>query len=301
MNSVSDRGWIVVGVDGSDSSRYALEWSAHQASLRGLGIRIVTAVLPADSPGPFSGLVRSSASVPTPSDAEARALLEYARDWIQRIFPDLLVETRRAQQRAAEALLGEVSQPESVAVVVGSRGLGGLAAAFVGSVGIELAAHAPAPVVVLPKTHETAEGVRGRIVAGIDGSESGRRAGEFAFRQAAWQETEVVAVCAWQPVATLGSSIGPVPPEVFDEDAMTEATWRLLESELAELLERHPDVVVERRVVRSHPVVALQEESTPADLVVVGSRGRGGFTGLLLGSVSQAVLHGAHGPVAVVR
>ncbi|MBB4929551.1 nucleotide-binding universal stress UspA family protein [Lipingzhangella halophila] len=301
MDSASDRRWVVVGVDGSDSSRYALEWSAHQAFLRDLGVRIVTAVLPAESHGPFSGLVRSSASVPGPSEAEARALLEYARDWLRRIFPDLVVETQLAEQRAAEALLSEASRPDTAAVVVGSRGLGGLAAAFVGSVGVELAAHSPVPVVVLPKTHEAAEGVKGRIVAGIDGSDPGRRAAEFAFSQAAKQGTEVVAVCAWQPMATFGSSIGPVPPEVFDDEAVEEATRRLLDSELVELQSGHPEVLVERRVVRAHPVVALLEESTPADLVVVGTRGRGGFAGLLLGSVSQSVLHGAHGPVAVVR
>ncbi|RNL81568.1 universal stress protein [Halostreptopolyspora alba] len=301
MDSAPDRRWVVVGVDGSDSSRYALEWSAYQATVRGLGVRIVIAVPPTESHGPFSGLVRPSASTPAPSEAEARALLEYARDWIQRIFSDLVVETRLVRQRAAEALLSEASRPDAAAVVIGSRGLGGLAAAFVGSVGIELAAHAPVPVVVLPKAHETAEGVKGRIVAGVDGSDPGRRAAEFAFVQAAKQGTEVVAVCAWQPVATFGSSIGPVPPDVFDDDALEESTRRLLDSELAELRSRHPEVAVERRVVRAHPVVALLEESTPADLIVVGTRGRGGFAGLLLGSVSQSVLHGAEGPVAVVR
>jgi nucleotide-binding universal stress UspA family protein len=143
--------------------------------------------------------------------------------------------------------------------------------------------------------------VKGRIVVGVDGSETSRRAVDFAFAQAAVTGTDLVAVCAWQPMAAFASSMGPVPPEAFDDDAVAAAARRTAEAELAEARVRHADVAVELKTVRAHPVVALLEESTPADLVVVGSRGRGGFTGLLLGSVSQSVLHGAHGPVAVVH
>ncbi|WP_046468889.1 universal stress protein [Allosalinactinospora lopnorensis] len=301
MERASEPRWVIVGVDGSDSSRYALEWSAYQASLHDLGLRIVAAASPAEPHRSFGGLVRYGSTAGAIEPDEARSLLEYARDRVRRIFPDLAVETRLARRRAGRALLSEASRPEAALVVVGSRGLSGLAAAFFGSVGVELAAHSPVPVVVLPKTHEVAEGIKGRIIAGVDGSGPGRRVAEFAFAQASRRGTEVVAVCAWQPMAAFGSSMGPVPPEVFDDGAVASAARRLLDSELADLRPRYPDVAVAVRAVRAHPVVALLEESTPADLIVVGSRGRGGVTGLLLGSVSQSVLHNAHSPVAVVH
>ncbi|QBI55901.1 universal stress protein [Streptomonospora litoralis] len=302
MDGTSQKLWVVVGVDGSDSSRYALEWSANQAATRGRGLTIVTAVGPPDAAGAFREIVPRGGEQETDDRLrDAQALLEYAQDWILRLFPELSVRTRMPTARAADALLDEAKQPDTSAVVVGSRGLGGLASAFVGSVGIELAAHSPVPVVVLPKKHESAHGVKGRIVAGVDGSESSRRAVEFAFAQAAWTESELVAVCAWQPMAAFVSAMGPVPPEAFDDEAVEATARRTAEAELEEMREQHPNVSVDLRTVRAHPVVAILDEATPADLVVVGTRGRGGFRGLLLGSVSQSVLHGAHGPVAVVR
>ncbi|MUL42366.1 universal stress protein [Streptomonospora sp. PA3] len=302
MNDTSEKRWVVVGVDGSDSSRFALEWSANQAALRGRGLTIVTAVGPPDAAGAFREIVPRGGEQET-SDRlrDAQALLDYAKDWIQRLFPELSVRTRMPAARAADALLDEAEQPDTTAVVVGSRGLGGLASAFVGSVGIELAAHSPVPVVVLPKKHEAARQTKGRIVAGVDGSESSRRAVEFAFAQAWWTESELVAVCAWQPMAAFVSAMGPVPPEAFDDEAVEATARRTAEAELEDMRAAYPDVAVELRTVRAHPVVALLDEATPADLIVVGTRGRGGFGGLLLGSVSQSVLHGAHGPVAVVR
>lgn len=307
MDTGEDPRWVVVGVDGSDSSRYALEWSANQAMTYGLGVRIVTAVWPPDSEGPFGELIRRGGDggdgdgEESPRQHDARALLAYARDWVLRLFPELSVETREVEERPAQALLEAASEPAVACVVVGSRGLGGLASAFVGSVGVELAAKSPVPTVVLPKHHETAEGRRGRIVVGVDGSETGGRALAFAFRQAERSGSEVVAICAWQPMAAFASSVGPVPPEAFDDEAVEAAARRTAEAAMEDLRARHPKVVVDVRTVRAHPVVALLEEASPADLIVVGSRGRGGFRGLLLGSVSQSVLHGAHGPVVVVR
>ncbi|GAA4951071.1 universal stress protein [Streptomonospora halophila] len=302
MDGTSERLWVVVGVDGSDSSRYALEWSANQAAQRGRGLTILTAVGPPDAAGAFREIVPRGGEQET-SDRlrDAQALLDYARDWILRLFPELSVRTRMPTARAADALLDEAKQPDTSAVVVGSRGLGGLASAFVGSVGIELAAHSPVPVIVLPKKHEAAHRAKGRVVVGVDGSESSRRAVEFAFAQARWNEAELVGVCAWQPMAAFVSAMGPVPPEAFDDEAVEATARRTAEAELAELREAYADVSVDLRTLRAHPVVAILEEATPADLVVVGSRGRGGFRGLMLGSVSQSVLHGAHGPVAVVR
>ncbi|GAB3724106.1 universal stress protein [Nocardiopsis nanhaiensis] len=300
MNGASTTRWVIVGVDGTDSSRHALEWSAHQAALRGLGVRIVAAASPLAMEG-FGVWGGAEERSDDRKGAGARRLLDHADDWVSRLFPELTVQTRLSFARPAEALLAEAAAPGVVAAVVGSRGLSGIAAAFVGSVGIELAARAPVPVIVLPKDHAAAHGVRSRVIVGVDGSEPSRRALEFAFTQAEFADTELVAVSAWQPLVAFAAATGPIPPELFDDATAAEAARQALDEELTDLRLIRPNVRVHTRVVRAHPVVALLEEATPADLIVVGSRGRGGFRGLLLGSVSHSVLHGAQGPVAILR
>lgn len=302
MDGAAATRWVIVGVDGTDSSRHALEWSAHQASVRGLGLRVVAAAGPLASVGMF---VRGTHVEPRPPDENdiqnATRILEYAADWAFRLFPELEIQTRLSWARPVDALLAEATTPDASVVVVGSRGLSGIVAAFVGSVGIELAARSPVPVIVLPHEHAAAHGVRGRVIVGLDGSEPSRKAAGFAFSQAEFYKTELVAVSAWQPLVAFAAATGPIPPELFDDTTAAEAARQALEEELGDLRLRHPSVSIRPLVVRAHPVVALLEEATPADLIVVGSRGRGGFRGLLLGSVSHSVLHGAKGPVAILR
>ncbi|WP_017543987.1 universal stress protein [Nocardiopsis prasina] len=300
MNGATTTRWLIVGVDGTDSSRHALEWSAHQATLRGLGVRIVAAANPLATED-FGVWGDEGGRIEEGPGAGARRLLDRASDWTSRLFPELSVQTRLSYSRPTEALLTEAAAPGAVAVVVGSRGLSGIAAAFVGSVGIELAARSPLPVIVLPRDHASAHGVRSRVIVGVDGSGPSRHALEFAFSQAEFADTDLVAVSAWQPLVAFAAATGPIPPELFDDATAAEAARHALEEELTDLRLLRPDVRVHTRVVRAHPVVALLEEATPADLIVVGSRGRGGFRGLLLGSVSHSVLHGARGPVAILR
>ncbi|WP_017603320.1 universal stress protein [Nocardiopsis alkaliphila] len=300
MNGASTTRWLIVGVDGSDSSRHALEWSAHQAMLRGLGVLIVAAARPLATNG-FGWWPETEQRTEEAEGSGARRLLEHAHDWVARLFPELSVRTRLSFDRPAQALIEEASAPGAAAVVVGSRGLSGIAAAFVGSVGIELAARSPVPVIVLPRDHAAAHGVRSRVIVGVDGSEPSRRALEFAFNQAEFADTDLVAVSAWQPLVAFAAATGPIPPELFDDATAAEAARQALDEELMDLRLLRSNVRVHTRVVRAHPVVALLEEATPADLIVVGSRGRGGFRGLLLGSVSHSVLHGARGPVAILR
>ncbi|MBB6118153.1 universal stress protein [Nocardiopsis algeriensis] len=302
MDGATTTRWIIVGVDGTDSSRHALEWAAHQAVLRGLGLRIVSATALAAQVGVFAPHTGVGGTPPDEvGTGDAERLLAYAEDWVLRLFPELAVQTRLSYARPVEALLAEASSEGAAAVVVGSRGLSGLVAAFIGSVGIELAARSPVPVVVLPHEHAAAHGVRGRVIVGLDGSGPSRRALDFAIAQADFAGTELVAVTAWQPLVAFAAATGPIPPELFDDTTAAEAARQAVEEELVEARLRHPEVSVRTAVVRAHPVVALLEEATPADLIVVGSRGRGGFRGLLLGSVSHSVLHGAKGPVAILR
>ena len=300
MNGATTTRWIVVGVDGSDSSRHALEWSAYQAMIRDLGVLIVAAARPLATDG-FDVWSSVEEQAGKAEGVGARSLLDHAQDWVSRLFPELSVRTRMSFDRPAQALVTESHGPGVAAVVVGSRGLSGIAAAFVGSVGIELAARSPVPVIVLPRDHAAAHGVRSRVIVGVDGSEPSRRALAFAFDQARFADTDLVAVSAWQPLVAFAAATGPIPPELFDDATAAEAARQALDDELMDLRLVRPDVRVHTRVVRAHPVVALLEEATPADLIVVGSRGRGGFRGLLVGSVSHSVLHGARGPVAILR
>lgn len=137
-----------------------------------------------------------------------------------------------------------------------------------------------------------------KIVVGVDNSPGARRALEWALDEAALRDATVVAVHAWQLPYVLSTPLGVVSVPV-DEDATAEA-----EAELAAVIDEvaaaHPGTPVERQVVLGSPAAALIEEGADAQLIVVGSRGRGGFAGLLLGSVSHQLAHHAPCPVVIV-
>ncbi|MGW5641089.1 universal stress protein, partial [Streptomyces sp. NPDC003832] len=192
----------------------------------------------------------------------------------------------------------EAQSREAELVVVGSRGMGGFVGLLVGSTAVHLAAHGQCPVLVV----RDEPAVDGPVVVGVDGSEPGERAVEFAFAEAALRKAPLVAVHAWN------TWNAPLPPPQHTSEpyanppgTLSGEEERLLSEALAGHRERYPDVVVEHRVVRGRTREVLIEASRSAQLVVVGARGRGGFQGLLLGSVSQALLHHAHSPLAVVR
>jgi nucleotide-binding universal stress UspA family protein len=130
-----------------------------------------------------------------------------------------------------------------------------------------------------------------RIVAGVDGSRPSASALAWAARQAALTGAVVDAVMAWDfPV-----SFGLVPEIDFDYEG---AARELLTSAVSQVA---GPVTVRPRLIRGHPAQVLIEASKGAELVVVGSRGHGGFTGSLLGSVSQHCCQHAHCPVVVIR
>lgn len=155
---------------------------------------------------------------------------------------------------------------------------------LLGSTAVSLASHGQCPVMVVRE--EAADA--GPIVLGVDGSPVGEKAVDFAFAEAALRGAEMVAVHALLPdYAPLGTS--------------PESAERLLAQALAGRREKYPDVTVRLEVVGGETREVLITASRTAQLLVVGARGRGGFAGLLLGSVSQALLHHAHCPVTVVR
>jgi nucleotide-binding universal stress UspA family protein len=220
---------------------------------------------------------------------------------VQGRYPDLTIETSVTAGDPAGVLVEE-SRTASL-VVVGSRGLGGIRGMLAGSVSAQVAAHAHAPVIVVrPPAADDPEPDRAGtgVVIGVDGSPGSTAALEFAFEEAEAHGNRLVAVYAWATPPT--TNLGPITDRHFDPVEAQQEADRVLAEVLAGWQEKHPDVAVERRAVYSlNPLDTLLTESRDAAVIVVGPRGRGGFAGLLLGSVSDGLVRHAHRPVAVVH
>jgi nucleotide-binding universal stress UspA family protein len=281
-------GLIVVGVDGSAPAMAAVEWAAEDAARRDAALKIVHVhdVWAGVAPLPKVGGPGGSAT------EHAREMLAAAAQRARDRAPGVEITTDLAAGTVVETLKSESERADTI--VIGSRGVGGFAGLVLGSVGLALAGHAAGPVVVVRAPART---VYGMIVVGFDGSEYSEAALEYAFAQARLRGARLRAVYAWQMPTLSAYALGysPVLEGLFEDEARTArqrlAPWR----------EKYPDVEVEESAVCDHPVPVLSNASRQADLVVVGSRGRGGFGSAVLGSVSHGVLHRAHCPVAVVR
>lgn len=279
---------VLVGVDGSPSSTRAVRWGAAEAARRGIPLRLVIAFAWPDARGRRGGEQEShretllSAARERLAVAAAAAVADQSGlDVEQQLLvgspiPVLAEEARRAQ-----------------VLVLGDRGLGPVEGLLVGSVAAALTPHAPCPVVVV----RGAERPPGTLPVVVGFDEHSDAAVGFAFEAAAARRVSVVAVHSWwQPV---------FEPEmaamVFDRDAIQADEEQLLAQRLVGWAGKYPGVVVERHVTGDSPATALLDQARNAQLVVVGSRGRGAFASLVLGSVGNALLHRSPCPVAVVR
>jgi nucleotide-binding universal stress UspA family protein len=279
---------VVVGVDGSEASLAAVETAAREARWRKAALKVVHAFV---WPGAHTPPVRPDGLTHVADDLVAEAV-ERARS----TAPDIEV----AHTVVTGDPLSVLEQQSHTAelLVVGSRGSGAFAALLLGSTALHLATHSRCPVLVV-RDQPRADGP---VVVGVDGSEAGQKAVDFAFAEAAQREAPLIALHAWTTwSATLPAPQDPSEPYAYPSGALAGQEERLLAEAIAGREERYPQVRVERRLVHGPTREALIDASADAQLVVVGARGRGGFAGLLLGSVSQAVLHHAHCPVAVVR
>ncbi|PSK93658.1 nucleotide-binding universal stress UspA family protein [Murinocardiopsis flavida] len=289
---------VVVGVDGSAPSRSALALAARLAGDRRAGLRILYALSMPVFATPFTHTVRMP---PDPDVADrASALLTAAAEHIAALHPGLSVVTEAAPPEPAPALLAASRDAELV--VVGSRGLSGVGSLFLGSVSIRVSSHAACPVVVVPPGSAIERVERPSIVVGVDDSPQSGAALRFAFEEAARTGADVVAVHAWQALGAFGTGGPTASGEVIDHETVM-LRYRthfqgILDGARAAGTGRVPASLV---IVEDHPARALLAEGRAADLIVVGSRGRGGFRGLILGSVSQAILHHATVPVVVTR
>ncbi|WP_431961361.1 universal stress protein [Actinacidiphila sp. bgisy160] len=288
-------GLVVVGADGSASSLAAVETAAREARWRGAGLRVVHAFLwPAmhvplgpSSLGPSDGGLRNAAQHVVAEAVERAGSVAPDVEVSHAVVTGEPLTVLEAQSRAAEL------------VVVGSRGMGGFVGLMLGSTAVHLAAHGQCPVMVVRE--QPAAG--GPVLLGVDGSPAGADAVDFAFAEAALRGAELLALHAWTPWNTPvpAPPLDPTMPYASEPGELARTEERLVAEAIAGRRERHPGVTVRTRTVHGGTRETLIEESRTAQLLVVGARGRGGFAGLVLGSVSQAVLHHAHCPVVVVR
>jgi nucleotide-binding universal stress UspA family protein len=283
---------VVVGVDGSSTSLTAAEHAARAAVARSRPLHLVHGYLhPLGYGVPLNPY---DLGVPAPT-AESRKMLEQAAAELVDRHPTLRVEVRQVAGGPGVTLIEESRRAELV--VVGSRGVGGFAGLLLGSVSNQVAQHAHCPVLVVRPAEQPIP-VRGPVLVGVDGSESAGYAVRLAADEAVRRDADLVLVHVRVPER------GAVAPEAAAEStaAAQSESAELLAGAAARIRTDHPVLsVVERPMRGESPERALIEASGEAALVVVGSRGRGGFAGLLLGSVSQALVQHAHCPVLVAH
>lgn len=280
---------ITVGVDGSQPALVAVRWAAEEARVRGTGLRLVHACeVPTGFRDGFVGLGQLREALA----AQGQDALAQAEKIATEAAPDLRVETAMHMAGVVPVLAEESRR--AAQLVLGTRGLGGFTGLLVGSSAVELASRAHCPLVVVRGATAA-----GPVVVGVDGTEASAAAVAYAFDAASAYGTGLVAVHTWTDLLVETAFAGDMAALDFSPLAQT------AEAELGERLagfqEQYPDVAVTRYVERLRPSTALLRHAENARLVVVGTRGRGGFRGLLLGSTSQHLLRHAPCPVAVVR
>jgi nucleotide-binding universal stress UspA family protein len=283
---------VVVGVDGSASALRAAEWGAGASARHDAPLRLVHGCFVPVRGCP--GVVAGGQQLRRAMDEQARQWLCEAESAARTVHPDVAVRHVVRMEGGGPALVAESA--DARLVVLGARGLDGFAGLLAGSTAIALAGHGRCPVVVV-RDGERRTG--GPVVVGVDGSPPSETAVGFAFDEAGARGVPLVAVFAWSDVFVEASyGMGWTAPDL---DGIEVDQWRLLAERISRRRAEHPGVPVQQVVVRDRPAVALLGLAAVAQLVVVGDRGRGGFTGMVLGSTSRAVVQHASCAVAVVR
>jgi nucleotide-binding universal stress UspA family protein len=283
---------VLVCVDGSPESDDAVAWATREAISRELPVTLMHAVLPVEVGWPVGQVY---AAMPEWQRESGQQVIDQARKALSANVghsesPE--VRTEMPYSRVVPALLDSSKQARMV--VVGSRGLGALGRLLLGSVTSALLHHAHCPVAVIHSTDDAATDSGAPVLLGIDGSPASEAAIALAFDEASRRGVELVALHAW-------SDVGVFPMLGMDWRDSEVKGEEILAERLAGWREQYPDVHVKRLLFCDQPSRWILQESKDAQLVVIGSHGRGGFPGMLLGSVSSAVAQSATVPVIVVR
>ena len=292
MSEITKKFGVLVCVDGSAASDAAVAWGTREAIMRHLPITLMHVVPPVVVGWPAGQLY---ADMPEWQEDNGRHVIDQARKTLSASMGELEppeIRTAMVYSSVVPALID--ASKDAWMIVAGSQGLGALGRLLLGSVTTGLAHHAHCPVAVIHSNESAAPDSNAPVLLGIDGSPASEGATALAFDEASRRGVGLLALHVW-------SDVGVFPVLGMD--------WRDRESEGQEILaerlagwqERYPDVRVERLLFCDKPSQWLLKQSEHAQLVVVGSRGRGGFPGMLLGSVSSAVVQAAKVPVIVVR
>ena len=280
---------ILVGVDGSHASYKATWWAANYAKHAGLTLQIVCAYsLPSYAAVSFDATYTAMGD-DNAAHSDAQEILSKAKA----IADEQGVEaTTLIVTGDPASVFVELSRNYNL-IVIGNRGKGGLAERLLGTTSSSLPAYAYCPIVVVPYTDDDGNLMHlnntiTKVAVGSDESKWGLKALEIAANFAAAWDAELDVISA-------------VPNMKGSDDEGVMASFKDdLEVHIKPLEEAHPDLKINKQIVPGPAVGALTKASYDHDVVVVGSRGRGGFTGLLLGSTSQVLLQHAVGPVYVV-
>lgn len=285
---------VTVGVDGSDQSLNALDFAAEEALRHKLPLNIVTAY----SIPVFAASSMDAGYASMDDEAFRSSALETVKDASERVksYVDQGLTVRTfVESGDASGVLLDFSE-EADLMVVGRRGRGGFMGRLLGSVSTAIPAHAKCPTIIVPLTAKDRKDIRNVIVVGVDGSDRARLAVLKAAERALAEDATLRVVCAIPP---LGGSLAWVPATVDQEAVFRDVREQLSQGEKW-LKSYFPELKFESDVIEGAPVEVLIDESRTAKLLVTGSRGRGGFAGMLLGSTSQGVLFHANGPVMVI-
>jgi nucleotide-binding universal stress UspA family protein len=281
---------IVVGVDGSPASDAAVRWAAREAMMRVLPIKLINVV----APTLVSSAMAPNHTITQGEEGQARQILKQARRIVEELTgekpPD--IHTERQYAGVVPTLVDASNDAQMVVVGRSGRAFG---RGMLGSVITGLLHHANCAVAVVPDP-ESAQHEMGEapVLVGIDGSTASEAAAALAFDEASRRGVPLLALQAW-------SDVGVFPMLGMDWRTYRDKGAELLGERLAGWQECYPDVQVQRRLVCDVPDRWLVDESKNAQLVVLGSGGRGGYAGMHLGSVTSAVVRSSRVPVIVAR
>ena len=293
MSTAIERPGIVVGVDGSCAAQVAVDWAARDAALRDLSLTVVHIATGLETwpkmslPAGFGEWQRNRGHEII--DEAVHIASEAARGAGQH----LPIKTEMYYSATIPTLIDMSRDAEMV--VVGRGGQGRAIGVLLGSVSSGVTRHAHCPVAVIHDEDPLMPyPAKAPVLVGVDGSPAAEWATEIAFDEASRRGVDLIALRAWSDAAAadyLGLDWSSMKSS--EDESLTEclAGWR----------DRYPDVRTHSLVVCDQPARQLIEQSEEAQLVVVGSRGRGGIAGMLLGSVSAAVIQSARMPVIVAR
>ncbi|KRE35763.1 hypothetical protein ASG73_13745 [Janibacter sp. Soil728] len=285
---------VVAALDGSQRDDAVIAWAGAEAAALSAPLHLVHAV---DLGTPLSayGELLTSPEIVDRVEQESVRVVTEARAAVEAARPDLPVTTALPTGSPSGALLAAADGAR--VLVVGSARKNRAERIVLGTTSMSVVAHAPCPVVLVPENADTTGD--GRVVVGVDGSDHSRLAFRHALDAAAVRGKRVTTVTSWNVEVEKGVVVTePGTPEWETVDARYRA---MAERTIAADRDAHPEIEVDVQVVHGRAADSLVEVADGADLLLVGSRGRGGFRGMLLGSVSQRVLALATCPVAILH